>query len=142
MTLEEERILVEKTKKNKQNFKYIYDYYSKKIYSYIYRRMGNKELSEDLASITFEKALNKFDDFRWQGVSMGVWLYRIARNNINDYLRKIRNRNRDVSLTDLESYIKDEVSDSLEDIVIRDEEEQMLYNAIQQFSEEDQFLIY
>lgn len=142
MTLEEEKKIVEKAQKNSNQFAPLYEYYYPKIHSYIYRRINNKEVADDLTSQTFEKAIKRINNFRWQGVSLGVWLYKIARNNLNDYFRKSRRTNRNISLTGLEAVIVDEQEETLEDIVIRSDEESILYRALQQFKKEDQYLIY
>lgn len=142
MTLEEEKKIVEKAQKNSNQFAPLYEYYYPKIHSYIYRRINNKEVADDLTSQTFEKAIKRINNFRWQGVSLGVWLYKIARNNLNDYFRKTRRTNRNISLTGLEAVIVDEQEETLEDIVIRSDEESILYRALQQFKKEDQYLIY
>jgi RNA polymerase sigma-70 factor (ECF subfamily) len=142
MTLEQEEKIVAQAKKEKRHFNKLYVYYQPKIYSYVYRKLGDKELSEDITSQTFEKALKGLRDFKWQGVSFGVWLYRIARNNINDYLRKLQRKKRDLSIHDYENVIMDEDSESLEDLVVRNEEEAVLYKAISKFKQEDQYLLY
>lgn len=142
MTLEEEKKIVEKAQKDSNQFAPLYEYYYPKIHSYIYRRINNKEVADDLTSQTFEKAIKRINNFRWQGVSVGVWLYKIARNNLNDYFRKTRRTNRNISLSGLESVIIDEQEESLEDTVIRSDEESILYKALQQFKKEDQYLIY
>jgi len=142
MTLEQEEKIVAQAKKEKKYFNKLYVYYQPKIYSYVYRKLGDKELSEDITSQTFEKALKGLQDFRWQGISFGVWLYRIARNNINDYLRKLQRKKQDLSIHDYENVIMDEDTESLEDLVVRNEEEAILYKAIKKFREQDQYLLY
>lgn len=67
-------------------FTLLFDKYSKKIYRFIYFKISNKELAEDLASQCFLKA--------WEQIARGQriknfqsWLYRIARNLVVDYYR-------------------------------------------------------
>lgn len=67
-------------------FTSFFDKYSKKIYRFIYFKISNKELAEDLASQCFLKA--------WEQIARGQriknfqsWLYRIARNLVVDYYR-------------------------------------------------------
>lgn len=142
MTLDEEKKIVERAQKDKTQFAKIYEYYQPKIYSYINRRINNPDVAEDLTSQTFEKAIKRIDNFRWQGVSLGVWLYKIARNNLNDYFRKTIRSNKNVSLTGLESVIIDESAETLDDKIIRSDEESILYTALKRFKKSDQYLIY
>lgn len=67
-------------------FGVLFDKYSGKIYRFIYYKVTNKDLAEDIASQAFLKA--------WEQISTGkkvksfqAWLYRIARNLVVDYFR-------------------------------------------------------
>lgn len=66
----------------------IYDRNFPKIYSYIYRRVGNHAAAEDLTSHVFLEALRGIGGFRYRGVSLLAWLYRIAHNLTCDHLRR------------------------------------------------------
>ena len=66
----------------------IYDTNFPKIYSYIYRRVEDHAAAEDLASHVFLEALRGIAGFRYQGVSLLNWLYRIAHNLTCDHLRR------------------------------------------------------
>jgi DNA-directed RNA polymerase specialized sigma24 family protein len=56
------------------------------IYRYVYNQIGNREVSEDLTSHIFLKAISGIDHERSR-LSMQKWLYLIARSTIADYLR-------------------------------------------------------
>lgn len=138
---QKEQELIKSIKKNKKNFSVLFDRYYKLVLNYLKKRINNKSLSEDLASEVFEKAFRAIDDFKWQGVSLSAWIFRIARNLLTDYYRKVGKYGEEVSLTEIENFFED--SDvSLYADVIKDEEAAMLYDAIREFREEDQFLIY
>jgi len=47
-------------------------------------------LTEDLTANTFLKALNNVKNYKWKGVSLSSWLYRIATNEINLNFRKMK----------------------------------------------------
>ncbi len=68
-------------------FGLLYDAYVKKIYSFIYYKVQNKEAAEDLTSETFLKALDKINSFDPQKGKFSSWLYRIARNAVIDHFR-------------------------------------------------------
>lgn len=65
----------------------LYDQYYGKIFSYCYLRTGNRAASEDLAADVFLEALRGIERYRYRGVPLSAWLYRIARNLTADHLR-------------------------------------------------------
>ena len=65
----------------------LYDLYFDKIYRYLHYRLQNREVSEDLASQTFLKALQKLGSFDPGKGNFSAWLYRIARNTLFDHYR-------------------------------------------------------
>lgn len=136
-----ERDFIKLIKKDKKNFEKVYEEYYQIVVHYLRKRINNKSLSEDLASEVFEKAFRAIDDFKWQGVSLSAWIFRIARNLLTDYYRKVGRFGESVSLTEIEDLFEDEEV-SLHADLVKSEEELILYDAIREFREEDQFLIY
>lgn len=85
--------LVERAQGGDQHaFADLYDRYIDQIYGYVRRRVGNRELAEDLTGDVFLRAWRRFDRFQWQGVDLGAWLTTIARNRINDHFKSARFR--------------------------------------------------
>lgn len=75
---------------NKKVFWEIYDKYVDKVYEFIYFKTYDEQISEDLTSDTFFKALkslNKFDT-TIENVSLKAWFMKIAYNNVIDYYKK------------------------------------------------------
>ncbi len=68
-------------------FSGLYELYAEKIYKYLFYRTFDKELSEDLASQTFVKALDRIATFDPRKGTFSAWIYRIARNSLFDHLR-------------------------------------------------------
>jgi RNA polymerase sigma-70 factor, ECF subfamily len=83
--LSEEQKLVESAKANAESFGRLYDYYFPKVYGFIASKTYNSDDAEDIVGDTFMKALEKLHTFEWRGVPFGAWLFRIARNTLNDY---------------------------------------------------------
>ncbi len=85
-----EREMIFKAQENPCSFAPLYDHYFPKIFNYIYRRVQNAQLTEDLVAETFYKALANINKFKWQGqgYSFAGWLYTIARNQVIDQFRK------------------------------------------------------
>ncbi|MBU1038759.1 sigma-70 family RNA polymerase sigma factor [Patescibacteria group bacterium] len=68
-------------------FSSLYEEYFKKIYGFIYYRTRHKEVSEDLTSLIFTKALEKLYQYKADKGTFSAWLYRIARNTLYDHWR-------------------------------------------------------
>lgn len=68
----------------------LYDRYVDVVYRYIYYRVGNQSLCEDMCSETFLRALRRITSFTWQGRDFGAWLVTIARNLIADHYKSSR----------------------------------------------------
>ena len=70
----------------------IYDRYVDTVFRFIYFRVGNRQLAEDLTSDTFLRALKRIGSFTWQGRDLGAWLVTIARNLVADHFKSGRYR--------------------------------------------------
>lgn len=89
-TASDEQWLVERAKRDPEAFGELYDIYFDKIYSYIYRKTGDRQLTEDLTSDTFMKALANIKGYQYTGQPFIAWLYRIAGNLVTDHYRARR----------------------------------------------------
>lgn len=88
---------VEAAKSNPARFAVLYDNYYTSIFIFIYRRTEDEEVTADITSQVFLKALINIKKFEYRGVPFSAWLFRIAFNEINMYFRK-SNSNRVISL--------------------------------------------
>jgi len=70
----------------------IYDRYADTVFRFIYFRVGNRPLAEDLTSETFLRAMRRIGSFTWQGRDIGAWLVTIARNLVADHFKSGRYR--------------------------------------------------
>lgn len=87
--MQDEAELVERAKQNDQEaFTQLYEEYFNKIYRYVVIKIGDRTEAEDMTQQVFIKALQSISSFKWKGVPFSAWLYRIAHNQIVDYLRK------------------------------------------------------
>ena len=64
MNLEEEKRLVREAKTDPEAFGRLYDQYYSKIFGYVLKRTGNLEISKDIVSETFIKALKNINKFK------------------------------------------------------------------------------
>ena len=76
-----------------KKFSEIFHFYYKPIFGYILRRTGNVDDTADIAANTFLKAYTHISNFNYKGISIKVWLYRIATNEVNMYFRSRQRRN-------------------------------------------------
>ncbi len=66
----------------------LYDQYAHRIYGYLYRRVGNAQVAEDLTGDVFVKVLEAIRARQLWQVSFRAWLYRIAHNTVVDWYRR------------------------------------------------------
>ena len=85
--------LVERAKAgDAEAFGLIYDRYVDNVYRFVYFRVGNPQLAEDLTADTFLRALSRIGSVTWQGRDLRAWLVTIARNRIADHFKSGRYR--------------------------------------------------
>jgi RNA polymerase sigma-70 factor (ECF subfamily) len=67
-------------------FEELYKAHAGRLYSLAYRMLGNAADAEDLLQEIFLSAHRKLESFRGDA-ALGTWLYRLAMNQILDYVR-------------------------------------------------------
>jgi len=66
----------------------LYDFYLPRIYGFIYRRIGERSVAEDLTATAFEKGLETLRRGTFRNETFGGWLYRVAANACVDHVRQ------------------------------------------------------
>ena len=66
----------------------LYDQYVERIYAYIYHRVGQADLAEDLTGQVFMRMLEAVRNGKGWRTSFSGWLYRIAHNLVIDHYRR------------------------------------------------------
>jgi RNA polymerase sigma-70 factor (ECF subfamily) len=79
--------LIQKARSDPAAFGVLYEHHYIPVFGYIFRRVIDRNLAQDIASEVFLKAYTNFWKYRWTGVSIGAWFYRIATNEVNIYFR-------------------------------------------------------
>jgi RNA polymerase sigma-70 factor (ECF subfamily) len=88
MQPEAESVLLERVKAyDRRAIAEVYDRYSVRIYNYLYHRLGNVDLAEDLTASVFVRMLEAIRHSKAWRTSFSGWLYRIAHNLVVDYFR-------------------------------------------------------
>ena len=96
----EESVLLERVKSYDQAaIAEVYDRYSQRIYNYLYHRLGNANVAEDLTATVFVRMLEAIRTSKAWRTSFSGWLYRIAHNLVVDYFRSGR-QDKQVELDD------------------------------------------
>ena len=85
---EEENLVLRAQQHDQRAFAQLYEEHFDKIYRYVALRIGNRTEAEDITQQVFLKALQSISSFRWRGIPFSAWLFRIAHNQVVDYLRK------------------------------------------------------
>jgi RNA polymerase sigma-70 factor (ECF subfamily) len=113
----------------------IYNLYFKKIYQFIFYRVGHKEVAEDLAEEVFLKAFSKLSSISENNAFAG-WLYQIARNKVIDYYREKRQT---VSLDEIENTLEYETN--VIDVVNLEQQQKTLLKLIKELGAEQQIVL-
>jgi RNA polymerase sigma-70 factor (ECF subfamily) len=79
----------------------LYDRHRESIFRYLWLRLDDRQLAEDLTGDVFMRMLAALPRYRVQGLPFRAWLYRIAHNLLVDYFRKM-NRQATVPLDAVE----------------------------------------
>lgn len=92
-------------------FRPLYDRYFESIYRFVFRRTADEELTGDLCSQVFLKAMQKLHTYQYKGVPFSSWLFRIAANEVAQYYRQNK-KSRVVSADESDfTDMKDEMDD-------------------------------
>jgi RNA polymerase sigma-70 factor (ECF subfamily) len=84
----EESLVQRAQQRDTEAFARLYEAYFDKIYRYIATRVRNEAEAEDLTQQVFIKMLHSISSFKFQGPPFSSWLYRIAHNQVVDYMRQ------------------------------------------------------
>ena len=84
-----ELLLIERAKRyDRKAISELYKRHVQSIYRYIYYRVGDVNVAEDLTAEVFLRALEGLAGFTYRGVPFSAWLYRIAHARAMDHFRR------------------------------------------------------
>lgn len=70
------------------NFEDLFNDFFDPVYLYARARSGSEQAGEDIAAAVFQKALVKLDQYDQARGVPAQWIFGIARNEVNSYLRR------------------------------------------------------
>ncbi|MER7012288.1 sigma-70 family RNA polymerase sigma factor [Saccharopolyspora sp. NPDC000359] len=73
-------------------FGHLYDEYAHTVYRYVFFRVSDHCLAEDITSETFLRALRRIASINYQGRDVAAWFITIAKNLILDHIKSSRYR--------------------------------------------------
>ena len=85
--MEHEHELIAKSQLDPQYFVHHYNHYLPEIYKYVFYKVRNTNVAEDIVSDIFYKALKNIGKYKHKGF-FRAWLFTIARNTVTSYYRK------------------------------------------------------
>lgn len=114
-----------------------FDKYHGPVFSYIRHRVLDEDTAEDLLSETFLEAVDRIGSFRFQGVTFGAFLFRIAQRRLARYFRTINRQPRMAPLDEEHATVMPDGPA----VVQAGEDARMLALCIRQLANEDQDIV-
>ncbi len=131
--------LVERARKlDDEAWQIIFNRHYPRIYSYLYYKVGDPNVAEDLSGEVFERAVKNIHRFKPRGSGLAGWLTRIAQNLAHDYHRRRNTRPPD-PLELNESWI--ETGSDPAQKLLSQETAAYLYQALQKLTPEQRDVI-
>ena len=73
-----------------QAFAHLYETHLNTVLRFVFFKVGDATLAEDLTAEVFSKAWENIDQFEWRDLPFKHWLLRVARNEVVDHWREHR----------------------------------------------------
>jgi RNA polymerase sigma-70 factor (ECF subfamily) len=81
------------------DFNALYERYFQRVYSFAFARLRNRADTEEVVQETFMAVLRSIDAYRGQSTLL-CWVYGIAKNNVNNHLRRAKSHELRVERTE------------------------------------------
>ena len=85
-------MLIERACSDRAAFARLYRMHYERVFRYCCRRLFNRHAAEDVTSTVFFRVMRTISTFEGNSDGFRSWLYRIATNAVNDYLKTARRR--------------------------------------------------
>ena len=115
----------------------LYRRHADAVFRYVYYRVGDREVAEDLVGEVFVRALEGLPAYQDTGTPFEAWLYRIAHARVVDYYRRQKVRRAaplDESLTSSEEPDLSQLAAQRDDVL-------RVWNAVRHLTDDQQQVI-
>ncbi len=136
--LPDDQVLARAIQGDREAFGELYRRHVRRIYNYIYYRVGNPHDAEDLTARVFYRALRNIHRYEDRGLPFSAYLYRIAHNVVANWHRDTQRR-AEIPLDALWS-LRDE-NPAPEATLLRNEEYERLMTVIRRLPPDRQQLL-
>ena len=115
---------VDSIQEKREMFVQVYKKYRPSIFNYIFYRVGDPDLADDLTSDVFVRMVDKYDLSTGNDRPIAPWLFAIARNLVIDYHRRAgiigwQSLSEDTSANETSNPVKQSEKQSLQECLIR-----------------------
>lgn len=113
--MQEEWLEIQAAQRDPALFRPLYTRYYEPVFRFVFRRTADEELTADICSQVFLKAIQRLSEYSFRGVPFSAWLFRIASNEVAQFYRH-QQKNRVVSAEE------SQIGDMAEEIESEDNE--------------------
>ncbi len=132
-----EKKLIQAAKRNSKEFARIYELYHNDLFRFVHKRVSDVDLTADLVSQTFIKAMINLSSYKHTGAPLKSWIYRIAINEVNMHFRSTKK----MTVTKLSSEMLACLSDEIEELPSNESKMRQLVEGLNQLDEASTLLI-
>lgn len=135
---EEESELAKKALYDHEAFAELYDCYFPRVYNFIFGRVMNRDVADDLISEVFERIFVKIGTYNPERGKLSTWIFTIASNIVADHFRKqIKCRQQPVDgLQELPS-----AQPGIEELLILEENKRCLFESLSRLTDRERNII-
>lgn len=122
----------------------IYERHNERIKRFIYNKVGDLRLAEDLANDTFVRAFNHAGSFRFMDRDLGAWLVTIARNLVIDHYKNAHTKRVVASIDDdedLRQWVDTTSHSRPEEVALHSADRAELLDALRDLNEEQRLVL-
>lgn len=118
-----------------QAFSKLYEKYFPRVYNYVFARVGDSNVADDITSEIFEKVVSKISTYKPEYSKFSTWLFTVSQNTVIDYYRKKKN-----NIVEFNSQMPSK-EQSIDEMIILDEDKQTLLKCMSLLRERERNIL-
>ena len=123
---------------NPDKMSLLFERHNRALYAFLFHMTYKREASEDMVQNVFYRMLKYSSTFKGDGEFV-YWMYHIARNVLNEWVRKNKNHTQQADFADIEERMGS--GGSVEEAYEKKEAKTRLYAAMARLSDDDREII-